>query len=105
MATAAPSLAPATATTVGAALLAGGAALGAAAVRARSVRARAAAAAAAMRHRAAFDPLTGLRNRISFGDRVDAEIRAGAEPLSVLLLDLDHFAGVRRTLGRAVGDR
>lgn len=56
---------------------------------------------------AAHDPLTGLANRRTAAERLDAEVlrarRLGA-PLSVLMLDLDHFKRVNDRWGHADGD-
>ena len=56
---------------------------------------------------AAMDALTGIGNRRSFDERLRTEL-AGSErsglPLTVLLLDLDHFKSVNDTYGHAVGD-
>jgi diguanylate cyclase (GGDEF)-like protein len=53
------------------------------------------------------DPLTGLPTRVLFVDRLEQSIagaaRAGS-PVSVLVIDLDQFAHVNDTLGRAIGD-
>ncbi len=61
-----------------------------------------------LRTSSATDPLTGLLNRRSFDRRflaavVDAQ-REGL-PLTVMLLDLDHFKQVNDEHGHAVGDR
>jgi eukaryotic-like serine/threonine-protein kinase len=54
------------------------------------------------------DPLTGLRNRRGFLDdarrNVDIAIRH-KHPLSVLMLDIDHFKRVNDTYGHATGDK
>jgi two-component system, cell cycle response regulator len=53
------------------------------------------------------DRLTGMHNRGYFDDRIAAEfafVRRHGSPLSVLLLDLDHFKKVNDTHGHAVGD-
>lgn len=56
---------------------------------------------------AAHDGLTGLVNRKSAAARLDSEharsIRLG-EPLSVLMIDLDHFKRVNDQWGHACGD-
>ena len=59
------------------------------------------------RHDAFHDPLTGLANRRAAGERLDAArahaLRHG-EPLSVLMLDIDHFKRVNDLHGHADGD-
>jgi diguanylate cyclase (GGDEF)-like protein len=53
------------------------------------------------------DPLTGLANRRTFLDHLDAAFRARARDkseLAVLFLDLDGFKDVNDTLGHAAGD-
>ena len=56
---------------------------------------------------ARYDPLTGLPNRTLFRERAAQAIgRAGedAEPVAVLLLDLDAFKQINDTLGHGAGD-
>ncbi|GEA86553.1 sensor domain-containing diguanylate cyclase [Cellulomonas cellasea] len=57
-------------------------------------------------HQATHDALTGLANRVLFGDRVQAAVTSAApgERLSLVLVDLDDFKSVNDTLGHAVGD-
>ncbi|HUP47948.1 MAG TPA: diguanylate cyclase [Thermoanaerobaculia bacterium] len=54
------------------------------------------------------DTLTGLYNRWYVMDKIEAEInrslRHGA-PLSLMMLDIDHFKRVNDTWGHTVGDR
>jgi diguanylate cyclase (GGDEF)-like protein/PAS domain S-box-containing protein len=60
-----------------------------------------------LEHQALHDPLTGLANRVLFGDRVNKAIRASVrthEPLALLVMDLDGFKLVNDTLGHHVGD-
>jgi diguanylate cyclase (GGDEF)-like protein/PAS domain S-box-containing protein len=59
-------------------------------------------------HQAIHDPLTGLANRVLFGDRlVQAHARAVRQGglAAVLMLDLDDFKGVNDTHGHFVGDQ
>lgn len=53
------------------------------------------------------DGLTGLANRRAFHERLDIEIaraRRHEKPLSIMMLDLDHFKRVNDTHGHDVGD-
>ncbi|HET7474057.1 MAG TPA: diguanylate cyclase [Candidatus Limnocylindrales bacterium] len=57
---------------------------------------------------ALYDPITGLPNRDLLTDRVAHSLswsRAGdAEPIALILLDLDRFKVINESLGHAVGD-
>ncbi|MBP7253526.1 MAG: sensor domain-containing diguanylate cyclase [Alphaproteobacteria bacterium] len=56
---------------------------------------------------ASTDPLTGISNRRYFIARGEQELRRArrfARPLSVMMLDLDHFKSVNDTYGHAGGD-
>ncbi|MGB0671111.1 MAG: GGDEF domain-containing response regulator, partial [Rhodospirillales bacterium] len=56
---------------------------------------------------AATDPLTGLANRRAFDEAIGTEwarARRGQEPLSLVLLDLDHFKAFNDTYGHGKGD-
>ncbi len=58
-------------------------------------------------HVATTDPLTGAGNRRAFfeaADRAIAQARSRGEPLTVVLLDLDHFKAVNDRYGHAAGD-
>jgi len=62
----------------------------------------------ALQHQALHDALTGLPNRTLLYDRLDQALRSarrGAEPLALLLLDLDHFKEINDTHGHQAGDR
>ena len=58
--------------------------------------------------RANHDPLTGLRNRLSFVDQLDTEIlraqRTGRD-FTVGMVDIDHFKKINDTWGHQIGDR
>jgi diguanylate cyclase (GGDEF)-like protein/PAS domain S-box-containing protein len=59
-------------------------------------------------NQALHDPLTGLPNRVLFGDRVQvalSRIERTTNPLSVFFIDLDRFKLVNDSLGHAIGDR
>jgi two-component system, cell cycle response regulator len=61
----------------------------------------------AARHLAMTDPLTGLLNRRAFVEAMSREIARAARhehPLSVMLLDVDHFKKVNDTRGHEAGD-
>ena len=56
---------------------------------------------------AAKDPLTGLRNRRRFVDDLATRMARAAssgQPMSLVLLDVDHFKAINDTYGHAVGD-
>ena len=62
---------------------------------------------AALYHRATRDSLTGLFNRGHFTEMATQEIeraRRFAEPLTAVLMDLDHFKKVNDTYGHDAGD-
>ena len=53
------------------------------------------------------DDLTGLHNRRYFNERLMDELeraRRYDEPLSLIILDIDHFKNVNDTYGHVVGD-
>lgn len=57
---------------------------------------------------ATTDPLTGLRNRRSFQDRLREECARSDrtyQPLALIMLDLDHFKDVNDAHGHPVGDQ
>lgn len=57
---------------------------------------------------ATTDPLTGVFNRRTFIELAEQELaraRRSAAPLSLMMLDLDHFKRVNDTYGHLVGDQ
>ncbi|HEX8631644.1 MAG TPA: GGDEF domain-containing protein [Catenuloplanes sp.] len=60
------------------------------------------------REQARLDPLTGLRNRRYVGEQLpvllDRSIRTGA-PVTVAILDLDHFKGINDGCSHEIGDQ
>jgi diguanylate cyclase (GGDEF)-like protein len=61
-----------------------------------------------VRHLSVHDPLTGLFNRRLFFDRLDEEIsrsRRSASPLSLVMIDIDHFKKINDHHGHQAGDR
>jgi len=60
------------------------------------------------KHQALHDPLTGLPNRLLFGERIDHAIeqaRRNGTRLAVALMDLDRFKEINDSLGHAAGDQ
>lgn len=56
----------------------------------------------------ATDPLTGLNNRRAFDRSWNVELARAKRfgiPLSLLVIDIDHFKGVNDAYGHAVGDQ
>jgi diguanylate cyclase (GGDEF)-like protein len=61
----------------------------------------------ALAHAASIDPLTGIANRRAFVERFEAhweEAMGRHVPLSIALIDVDHFKRINDTHGHAVGD-
>ncbi|HEY0974674.1 MAG TPA: sensor domain-containing diguanylate cyclase [Solimonas sp.] len=59
-------------------------------------------------HRATRDALTGLFNRGHFTEMATLEIeraRRFAEPMSLIVLDIDHFKKINDTYGHEIGDK
>ncbi len=57
---------------------------------------------------AVMDPLTGLHNRAYFQEALAVELKRSVRygrPLTLVLMDLDHFKQVNDTFGHATGDR
>ncbi len=62
----------------------------------------------ALYKRATRDPLTNIFNRGHFIEMANMEIdraRRFAEPLSVVMIDIDHFKAINDTYGHAAGDK
>lgn len=60
-----------------------------------------------LRMLASIDPLTGIYNRTQFEEMARAELarcQRYMRPLSVLVLDIDHFKDINDRLGHEVGD-
>ncbi|MEQ8493513.1 MAG: diguanylate cyclase [Gammaproteobacteria bacterium] len=58
--------------------------------------------------RASRDVLTGLPNRLAYNERVEVErarMQRTGKPLSLAVLDLDHFKTINDTWGHQAGDR
>lgn len=61
-----------------------------------------------LQHQAIRDPLTGLFNRRYFQETLRRELHRASrakQPLSVVLLDIDHFKRFNDTYGHATGDK
>jgi len=63
-----------------------------------------------LRHKTAamIDPLTGLPNRRSFMEeaaRLTERHRSHPKPVTVLLMDMDHFKSINDRFGHAIGDQ
>ena len=58
-------------------------------------------------HLATIDPLTGAYNRSTFHEIAEREIsraRRAGQPLSIIMVDIDHFRPVNESLGNHAGD-
>ncbi|MFY0663509.1 MAG: diguanylate cyclase [Natronospirillum sp.] len=61
-----------------------------------------------LRYQAEKDALTGLDNRYQFHQRIEEDFAKAREtdtPLSVMMLDIDHFKQINDTHGHIAGDR
>ncbi len=60
-----------------------------------------------LRQEAVHDPLTGLFNRRYMEEMLEGEMRRAQrnrQPISIIMLDIDHFKQVNDTFGHAAGD-
>ena len=60
---------------------------------------------AALEKLARTDALTGLPNRRAFDQALAQQWAANGRPLSLLMIDIDHFKSYNDTLGHPAGDR
>ena len=61
-----------------------------------------------LRERAIRDPLTNLFNRRTLGETLDQELaKAGRKsyPVSLIMMDIDHFKSINDTYGHKAGDQ
>lgn len=62
----------------------------------------------ALEARAETDPLTGLLNRFSMQERLNAELNRAVrsnQPLTLMIFDIDHFKRVNDKFGHQIGDQ
>ena len=62
---------------------------------------------AQLAHRALHDPLTGLANRVLFGERLRVAVdrhRVHRRPFTLVIVDLDDFKGINDRYGHTAGD-
>lgn len=61
-----------------------------------------------LQHQALHDPLTGLYNRRYLSEFIEREferIKRAQQPLTILVLDIDHFKNVNDSMGHRAGDQ
>lgn len=61
-----------------------------------------------LKHQATTDPLTQLFNRRQFLDLADRELSRSERknrPISIIMMDIDHFKSVNDTYGHLIGDQ
>jgi diguanylate cyclase len=61
-----------------------------------------------VRHESLTDPMTGLSNRMYFDEALEraiADATARGEPLSLLMIDIDHFKRFNDSYGHLTGDQ
>jgi diguanylate cyclase (GGDEF)-like protein len=66
------------------------------------------AANAKLKRLASTDALTGVANRRRFAEALDETLsgrKSNGEPISLIMLDIDHFKTVNDTYGHAIGDK
>jgi diguanylate cyclase (GGDEF)-like protein len=62
---------------------------------------------AILQHESITDALTGLKNRRYFNQRISEEVALSKRyklPLSLILIDVDHFKKINDTFGHQIGD-
>ena len=60
-----------------------------------------------VRHQASVDPLTSLANRSTFNETMDSLVESTHDlsPLTLIMMDIDHFKRINDTYGHIVGDK
>ena len=62
----------------------------------------------AEREQVVLDPLTGVHNRLGYDERIEQEYarwKRYQSPLSMMVIDIDHFKNVNDTYGHIAGDK
>jgi len=60
------------------------------------------------RERASLDPLTGIKNRMAYNERIEqdyARWKRYHTPLSMMVIDIDHFKKINDGFGHIAGDK